>query len=273
MSVSHSRKDITMTSLRDVTIPSFTLFRPPYRELCPCGPDTIVELADVDVWKGAALVWHLSGRSDWQDEFASLRQKAPGLPLLVLLPPADEIGGVVDVLPRIRVLYPRLILPHGIVDSAFRLRQVLSLPPQSLGVLTAEYLVRRGLLRGRNAVREFQRTVELAPEIRSIGALSRRMYTSRRTLGRHFAASGMPVPSHCLQFARLLHVAVTLQTGEDAVFRVAARFGYTDGFTLSNQMKRLTGHRPSEVRGLLGWEWIVESWLKREGAGQDSGSA
>jgi hypothetical protein len=28
-------------------------------------------------------------------------------------------------------------------------------------------------------------------------------------------------------------------------------------------MKRLCGHRPSEVRELLGWEWIVEAWLDR----------
>jgi hypothetical protein len=33
---------------------------------------------------------------------------------------------------------------------------------------------------------------------------------------------------------------------------------------MSNQMKRLIGHRPSEVRELLGWEWLVEAWLKQE---------
>jgi AraC-like DNA-binding protein len=58
-----------------------------------------------------------------------------------------------------------------------------------------------------------------------------------------------------------------MHNDEAAVFRIAARFGYPDGFTMSNQMKRLVGHRPSEVRQLLGWEWIVEAWLKREGLG------
>jgi hypothetical protein len=26
----------------------------------------------------------------------------------------------------------------------------------------------------------------------------------------------------------------------------------------------MIGFRPSEVRNYLGWEWIVESWLRRE---------
>ena len=43
--------------------------------------------------------------------------------------------------------------------------------------------------------REVKRIFELAPEISSVTKLARRMYTSRRTLGRHFALSGVPVPS------------------------------------------------------------------------------
>jgi hypothetical protein len=33
---------------------------------------------------------------------------------------------------------------------------------------------------------------------------------------------------------------------------------------MSNQMKRLIGYRPSDIRACLGWEWIVEAWLRRE---------
>jgi hypothetical protein len=29
-------------------------------------------------------------------------------------------------------------------------------------------------------------------------------------------------------------------------------------------MKRLTGFRPTDVRQRLGWEWVVEAWLRRE---------
>jgi hypothetical protein len=73
------------------------------------------------------------------------------------------------------------------------------------------------------------------------------------------------VPSHWLQFARLLYVATKLQADESTpVFRIATQFRYPDGFTMSNQMKRLVGCRPSDVRDCLGYEWFIEEWLKQE---------
>ena len=253
-----------MTTSRTTT-PALAVFRPPYDRLSPCVPDAIEQLHDVDSWKGSAVVWLLTDRPSQMAHFEALRYKPAGLPLIVLLPPPSQIGDVIDLLPMVRHLTPRMILPHGLVDTPYRLRQILAAPPRAVPATLTEYLVRRGLLRNRKAMREFQRIVELAPETRSISSLSRRMYTSRRTLGRHFIGSGMPVPSHCLQFARLFHVALQLQIDDSAVFRIASRFGYTDGFTMSNQMKRLIGYRPSDVRELLGWEWIVEAWLKKEG--------
>lgn len=244
---------------------TFSLFEPPYDQLVPCEPELVTGLVDVDQWKGRALVWHLTPLAREREEFDVVRRKVPGLPLLVLLPPPMEVARVADLLPLLRLLGPRMVLPHGLIDSAYRLRQVFSMPPRSLPAAVTDYLVRRGALRQRKAAGEFQRIVELAPDTHSIAALSRRMYTSRRTLGRHFIATGMPVPSHCLHFARLLHVAVQLQTDDSAMFRIASRYGYPDGFSMSNQMKRLIGYRPSEVRELLGWEWVVEAWLKKEG--------
>jgi transcriptional regulator GlxA family with amidase domain len=185
----------------------------------------------------------------------------------VLLPPPDEIRDIMPIMPLVRLLHPRMVLPHGALDTMYRLRQIVCMPPRSVPDALTEYLVRRGVLRHRAIIQDFRRIAELAPNTRSISELARRMYTSRRTLGRHFLASGLPVPSRCLQFIRVLNVALHLQSEDGAVFRIAARFGYPDGFTMSNQMKRLTGFRPSEVRELLGWEWIVEAWLKREGYG------
>jgi AraC-like DNA-binding protein len=254
-----------MSSQPAAAAETLCLFAPPYDQLFPCGPEVVHGLTDVDDWKGYALVWQLTSQSQQMGQFEMLRRKAPGLPLLVLLPPPADIRSVLDLLPLVKLLAPRVILPYGLLDTPYRLRQVLALPPRSLASVVTEYLVRRGLLRTRKGIREFQRIMELAPDTSSIAMLSRRMYTSRRTLGRHFIATGMPVPSHCLHFARVINVASHLQRDDVAVFRVAARFGYPDGFTLSNQMKRLIGYRPSDVRELLGWEWIVEAWLKQEG--------
>jgi hypothetical protein len=48
------------------------------------------------------------------------------------------------------------------------------------------------------------------------------------------------------------------------IFRAATQVGYPDGFTMSNQMKRLIGCRPSDVRENLGLTWILEEWIRRE---------
>lgn len=253
-----------MSSLPAAAARSLALFAPPYDQIVPCGPEIVDTLVDVDDWKGCALVWQLTGEAQ-DDEYAALRRRAPGIPLLVLLPPPLEVHLVLRRLPLVRLLHPRLTLPDGLMDTPFRLRHALSLVPHGLPNLVTQYLIKRRVLISPKEVREFRRIMELAPETHSITALSKRMYTTRRTLGRHFSARELPVPSHCLQFARLLNVSLQMHAEDTAVFRIAARFGYPDGFTLSNQMKRLIGHRPSEVRELLGWEWIVESWLKREG--------
>jgi transcriptional regulator GlxA family with amidase domain len=106
---------------------------------------------------------------------------------------------------------------------------------------------------------------ELAPTVPSISALSRRLYTSRRSLGRYFESERLPVPSHWLQFARLLYIATSLQANPDVpVFRIAVQLGYPDGFTMSNQMRRLIGCRPTDVRENLGYEWFIEEWLDME---------
>lgn len=254
-----------MSSVPKTAAATLAIFQPPYDRLAPCAPDHIAQINDVASWKGCAIVWMLSDRANQMTNFEALRCKPVGMPLIVLLPPPAAIRSVLGILPLVRHLAPRMILPHGLVDTPYRLRQILAAPPRAVPATLTDYLIRRGMLRRRKAAREFQRIVELAPDTRSISALSRRMYTSRRTLGRHFISTGMPVPSHCLHFARLFHIALQLQVEECAVFRIASRFGYTDGFTMSNQMKRLIGHRPSEVRELLGWEWIVEAWLKKEG--------
>jgi AraC-like DNA-binding protein len=254
-----------MNSVPMTAAAALAIFQPPYDSLTPCGPEIITGLGGVDAWKGHAIIWLLSDGASQVAIFEALRCKPPGLPLIVLLPPPAAIRSILDMLPLVRHLSPRMVLPYGLVDTPYRLRQILAAPPRAVPATLTDYMIRRGLLRRKKAAREFQRIVELAPETRSISALSRRMYISRRTLGRHFMTTGMPVPSHCLQFARLFHVALQLQVQDTAVFRVASRFGYTDGFTMSNQMKRLIGSRPSQVRELLGWEWLVEAWLKQEG--------
>jgi AraC-like DNA-binding protein len=236
-------------------------FAPPYDRLEPrddalCAPPEML--------KGAAIVWWLVEAESQEDEFERLRARPHGLPVIVLLPHAREIHRTLPLLNFLSILRPRAVLPSGNLAAPDRLRIVLAAPPRALAETVTVYLAQRGVLTDRHLRREIQRIMELAPEVASISKLSRRMYTSRRTLGRHLSAAGLPVPSHWLQFARLLYISVQLQNDSSAIFRIACRAGYPDGFTMSNQMKRLIGYRPSDIRACLGWEWIVEAWLRRE---------
>lgn len=216
--------------------------------------------------RGSAVVWWLTDAERQAVEFDRLRDRPFDLPLVVLLPPPADIAQTLPLLNLLALLKPRSVLPGMSLGAPESIRHVLSAPPPSLTEAVMRQLGERGVITDRALAREVRRIFELAPDVHSISRLARRLFTSRRTLGRHFAAFGLPVPSHWLQFARLLHVAVRLQTDPSAIFRIAARSGYPDGFTLSNQMKRLIGCRPTEVRSCLGWEWILEAWLMREWA-------
>ena len=128
----------------------------------------------------------------------------------------------------------------------------------------ADHLEDMGVIPDPETRKRIETIFSAAPGTRSIQGLSRRFCQSRRTLGRFFQERGLPVPSHWLQFARILHISIQLQNTTLNIGRVAVRFGYPDGFTMSNTMKRLTGYRPSFVREHLGWEWIVEAWWRVE---------
>jgi transcriptional regulator GlxA family with amidase domain len=239
------------------------LFAPPYDKFEASAESA---LHSKDPARGRALIWWLEDGVEQELEFEQLAARAPGLPLIVLLPAASEIRRTLPLLNRVLTLLPRSVLPAPYLGTPEYLRQVLASPPRSVSEAATRYLKRRGVLTDEALEREVKRIFELAPEISSVTKLARRMYTSRRTLGRHFALSGVPVPSHWLQFARLLHITILLQNESSAVFRIATRAGYPDGFTMSNQMKRLIGYRPTEVRAWLGWEWVIEAWLQREAA-------
>lgn len=236
-------------------------FAPPYQKFENATAPIVADRPS----RGRALVWQLRDGRRQSGEFEALRVRSASTPLVVLLPPASEIRETLPLIHGIPALRPRAVLPGPSLGTPRYVRHVLSSPPPSVAEAACGYLTTRGLLEDKHVEREVKRIFELAPEVSCISELARRMYTSRRTLGRHFARLDLPVASHWLQFARLFHVCIRLQAEQIAVFGAAVRAGYPDGFTMSNQMKRLIGVRPSEVRGLLGWEWVIEAWLEREG--------
>ena len=239
----------------------FGLLAHPYTRLQPLETTT-KEVRALGQQKGSALVWCMGG--DDRGCSSLVKSRPGGLSLLVILPPDVEIRASAGLALELQQLRPNGILPYHPDPMASDLAQVLRRPPVDLAGEVTDYLRWRGLGVDRDTVHLLRRILDLSAELKSISAVSRGMYLSRRALGRRLTTRGLPVPSHWLQIGRLLRVAIRLQNSRATVSSVAFEHRYPDAFSLSNQMERLVGHRPSEVRRLLGWEWVVEAWLRRE---------
>jgi AraC-like DNA-binding protein len=246
---------------RDARSHQLYLFRPPYRLLVPISVGKSLErLAGAD---GSALVWCMGSDGD-PDLPAALRNRPGGIPLLVVLPRAEEVVRPQDLFSLVDQCRPHSLLPFHETPDPLDIRTLLAGKPPDLPASVVEYLGWRGLVLDTDLRRTIRRVLELSSEVQTVSGLARGLYMSRRALGRRFLKEGLPVPSHWLQFGRVLRVALDLQRAGSTLMAVAYEHGYPDGFSLSNQMKRLTGLRPSETARHLGWEWIVERWIRRE---------
>ena len=234
----------------------------PYDCLQPLEPRTTA-IRSLRLHAGSAVVWCM-GAARESGLGRVIKSRPGGLALLVILPPDADLMASSGLSMELHQLRPQGILPFHAAPSATELSQVLRRPPGDLAGEVTDYLRWRGLGIDRDTTQLIRRILDLSAELRSISSVSRGMYLSRRALGRRLTTRGLPVPSHWLQMGRLLRVAIRLQNTDATVSSVAFEHGYPDGFSLSNQMERLIGHRPSEVRLRLGWEWLVESWLRRE---------
>lgn len=212
---------------------------------------------------GSALIWSLARGLHEQDANV-VRTRPGGLPAIVVLPRHADVLRDPDLLRVVDAVRPMAVLPYHPAPEPGEMAALLRKPPENLGLEVTQYLAWRGLAVDRETTQLVRRTVALSADLRSISALCRSMYLSRRALGRRFLSRGLPVPSHWLHFSRLLRVAIRLQNTSDSVLSVGYELGYPDAFSLSNQMARLTGYRPSDARTFLGWEWLLEAWLKRE---------
>jgi AraC-like DNA-binding protein len=184
--------------------------------------------------------------------------------LFIILPPAGELGNREVLFRLMASCRPHSILPHVKELDPEELAAVLRRFPSQLALEATEYLVWRGIETDLDTRRLIRRTLDLSSELTTVKGLARALYMSRRALGRRFMTRGLPVPSHWLHFGRILRGSIRLQQPSSNLFSIGCDLGYPDGFAFSNQMKRLTGLRPSVMREAFGWEWVVESWLHRE---------
>ena len=73
----------------------------------------------------------------------------------------------------------------------------------------------------------------------------------------------LPPPSRWYQVARALHGALRIQAEpRTSLMRLAHALGYADHSALSQLVNRAFGVRPGVIRGTLGWEWLMERWMR-----------
>lgn len=235
------------------------LLGPPYEQLIPvdlAGP--VQPLAG-----GWVVAWNLGNR-DWVSAADFVVNRAAGVSLAVILPESHDHLPVIRLLRTIEQSRPQAVLPFHETPRPREIASVIRRPPVNLASSVTEYLDWRGFSVDPVTRSIIRRTVELSARVRTISALARNLYLSRRALGRRFLKSRIPVPSHWLQISRILRATIKLQNSDGTLFSVACSQGYPDGFSLSNQMQRLCGLRPLDVRDLAGWEWVFETWIQRE---------
>jgi AraC-like DNA-binding protein len=235
-------------------------FSPPYVDVVPL-PDIrrLPSSAGID---GTSIVWCMSARFapsiDW------IATRPTGVALVMVLPPRGKVQRD-DLLAAVEATRPAAVLPYHPQPAPSDVRVLLREPPPHLAAQVVDFLIWRGNSLPTDGRRLLTRTIELSRDLRSVSALARALHVSRRALGRRFADLRLPVPSHCLHFGRLLQAHLLAQFEEANLSSVANELGYPDAFAMSNQMARLLGIRPSTGRRRLGWEWMVECWLRREG--------
>lgn len=235
------------------------LLGPPYRHLQAVNiPDPALPQEG-----GWVMTWNL-GSPRWRDGDPVVNDRFAGLALVVILPDGNNRLSILRILRLIERTRPQVVLPHHERPSPREIASVIRRPPPALASSVTDYLEWRGIPLDPGARNIVRRTVDLSDRVQTITALARNLYMSRRALGRRLLGQQLPVPSHWLQIARILRATIKLQNSDASLFSIATSLGYPDGFSLSNQMKRLCGIRPLEARQRLGWEWLFETWLACE---------
>jgi AraC-like DNA-binding protein len=109
--------------------------------------------------------------------------------------------------------------------------------------------------------------VRLAPRFSDVGTLLESLGLAERTVRTWFRRAGVPGPGKWLAAAHAIRAALRMQAEDAApLLALAVECGYSDHSSLSRQCLRLFGVRPGAIRRTLGWEWLLDRWMRRAGS-------
>jgi AraC-like DNA-binding protein len=187
-----------------------------------------------------------------------LRSEAPLLPLALRIDTSRV--NVLNAAIQIAQMPVRAVF--GGEGYAHALRRQLTRPADLPGDVV-DWLSLRGI-RFSPAVRHLLHGIfALAPHSPTVAPLLIRIGTSESSARFRLQKKCLPPPGRWLQVARALTAALHLQARPDrALLPLALSLGYADHSALSHLLGRAFGARPSEIRERLGWEWLLDRWLR-----------
>lgn len=235
---------------------ALSLAAPPYTHLVPL-------IAEGRLPRAAVLVLDVRGPDEAGPPLAqavtAARTRFPAAPVVVRVAAASPVAlRVAQSAPRLRVravvgtdepLAPALrsLLPH----------------PAALGDDVVEWMGVRGHPLSPSAAALVRHLVDTSATCARVADALARAGQSERTARHCMRVRALPPPSAWHQASRALHAVLRIQAEPDVhVLTVAEDCGYSDHSGLSRQLARTFGVGVSAVRGTVGWEWLLDRWLR-----------
>lgn len=237
---------------------------PPYRLALSLSPAHIAAGAD----PGAACVLGLrlfDSRVDFarvESSLRALRLRYPLYPVVLELEPGTD--DLLYLATRAARLPVRGVILRGEASDGALRRHLTD--PSHLPADVVEWLGFRGYRLSPVLAELVRQIFARAPEHSELTTLCREIGAVESSARFRFHKKSLAPPSRWLQVARALHAVLRLQAQPDRpLLPLALELGYADHSALSHQLYRAFAVRPGAVRGLLGWEWLMERWLTRRG--------
>lgn len=229
---------------------------------------TAIMVREVDTSKivpGSVLALHITARNvDWpacSEAVRGLRSRLPSVPVVLSLGP-DISDGLFLAVQAARSSVRAVVAGNSPLGEA--LRRPLT-DTNTLGPDVVEWLSLFGLRLSPTLNHLISRIFTDAPRFTEVGHLLHSIGAAESSTRFRFRKKGLPAPSRWLQAARGLHAALKIQMEpEKSILAHACALGYADHSALCHQMKRMFGTTPAAVRETLGWEWLLERWVRAE---------
>lgn len=236
------------------------LLRPPYeeRDLRSALPDLGTAAAQPGSVIGVQISRPSVDPGALRELVVDLSKRA-ACPVVVLLQMSAEDGVLMAA--RLAPLRFRAVAPLGPGMQAI-LRDSLT-DASMLAQNVIEWLQLRSIRLNPRQVHLVETIFAAAPRHEDLTALLDHHRIPQSSARFRLKKRGLPSPTRWFQLARAIHAALRLQARPDlSVATVARQLGFADHSALAHLLRRSLHVTANEIRGTLGWEWLLERWLR-----------